>query len=263
MLRFNFRKAKVLFIALPLALIFLSQTALAAGYTVVKGDSLYTIASKYNITVAAVKQSSNVTSNTLYPGQVLNIPTKVYAVKSGDTLYLIAKENGISLYTLQRLNNKWDNLLYPGQRLIVPTNSTSTSQSSAQSSSANAAVIAYTSSDLDLLARLITAEAGDQSYNAKVSVGAVVVNRVKSSRFPNTLRGVIYQVDNGYYQFTPVVNGWINKPATQDAKNAAYAALHGIDPTHGALYYFDDSTTNTWLWSKPIASRMGNMVYTY
>jgi spore germination cell wall hydrolase CwlJ-like protein len=110
---------------------------------------------------------------------------------------------------------------------------------------------------------LITAEADGESYVAKVAVGAVVVNRVQDSRFPNSISAVIYQKDGGYYQFSPVENGWINKPASSDSKRAALEALQGSDPTNGALYYFDDSTTNKWIWSKPIAFRTGNMVYSY
>jgi len=124
-------------------------------------------------------------------------------------------------------------------------------------------VIPYTQSDVDLLARLITAEAGSQPYNAKVSVGAVVINRVKNPLYPNTISGVIYERSNGYYQFTPVINGWINKPATSDSIKAAYDALKGIDPTKGALYYFDNSATNQWLLSKPVAIRIDKMIFSY
>ncbi len=89
----------------------------------------------------------------------------------------------------------------------------------------------------------------------------MVINRIKSSQFPNSISSVIYQKSDGYYQFTPVVNGWINKPATEASKKAAKEALYGSDPSKGALYYFDDSATNKWLWSKPITARIGNMVY--
>ena len=121
----------------------------------------------------------------------------------------------------------------------------------------------YTASDLDLLARTITAEAESQPYNAQVSVGAVILNRVKDSRFPSSIHAVVYEVSGGYYQFTPVLNGMINKPATAESVKAATDALNGVDPTNGAIYYFDDSTTNTWLWSKPIAIRIAKMVFTY
>ena len=114
-----------------------------------------------------------------------------------------------------------------------------------------------------MLARLITAEAQGEEYNAKVAVGAVVLNRVKSDTFANTIKDVIYEKINGYYQFTPVLNGWINKPANEDCIKAAKEALSGIDPTNGALFYFDDSTTNQWLLSRPVSVKIDNMIYTY
>ena len=122
---------------------------------------------------------------------------------------------------------------------------------------------AYSESDLDLLARLITAEAQADPYEAQVAVGAVVLNRVKSDSFPNTLREVIYQNIDGYYQFAPVVNGWINKPAEPDSIKAAKEAFNGKDPTNGALFYYDNTTTNTWITQKPVSIRIGNMVYAY
>ncbi|MDP4094022.1 MAG: LysM peptidoglycan-binding domain-containing protein [Bacillota bacterium] len=257
MFKFNFKKAKTFLFALPLTIVFLSQTAFAANYTVTSGDTLNKIAGAFNTTANAIMQDNSLKGETIYPGQVLYVPGSTYTVKSGDSLYLIAKSFGISLNSLRSANHKWDNTIYAGEKLAIPA--VSKSDTASQSNG----VISYTANDLDLLARLITAEAQGQPYNAQVAVGAVVVNRTKDSRFPKTISGVIYEVDNGYYQFTPVQNGWINKPATADAKQAAYDALHGVDPTHGAVYYFDDSTTNKWLWSKPIATRIGNMVYTY
>ena len=123
--------------------------------------------------------------------------------------------------------------------------------------------ITYSASDVDLLARLITAEAQGEPYNAKVAVGAVVVNRVKSGSFPNSISGVIYQTINGYYQFTPVLNGWINKPANADSITAAKAALSGIDPTKGALFYFDNSITNSWLLAKPVSITIDKLIFAF
>ncbi len=116
---------------------------------------------------------------------------------------------------------------------------------------------------LDLLARLITAEAQGEPYEAKVAVGAVVMNRVHSSSWPNTIKDVIYQNINGYYQFTPVENGWINKPAEPGSIQAAKAALNGADPTNGAEFYYDDTTTNEWILSKPVSIRIGRMIFAF
>lgn len=118
-------------------------------------------------------------------------------------------------------------------------------------------------SDLDLLARLITAEAQGEPYEAKVAVGAVVMNRVQSGSWPATIQDVIYQKINGYDQFTPVANGWINKPAEAESIKAAAAALKGADPTGGAEFYYDDSTTNSWILGKPVSVQIGSMIYAF
>ncbi|MCB2308158.1 cell wall hydrolase [Clostridium estertheticum] len=104
------------------------------------------------------------------------------------------------------------------------------------------AAIKYTASDLDLLARLITAEAGGESYNAQVAVGAVVINRVRSGSFPNSISAVINEKANGVYQFTPVLNGNINRTAQAGTMKAAIEALSGTDPTNNSMYFYSGST---------------------
>ena len=116
---------------------------------------------------------------------------------------------------------------------------------------------------MDLLARLITAEAQGEPYEAKVAVGAVVINRVQSGVWANTIEAVIYQRINGYYQFTPVQNGWINKPAESESIKAAQAALSGADPTNGAQFYYDDKATNAWILAKPVSVKIGHMIYAF
>lgn len=255
---FKTNRIKVLLFTLSMTL-FAAHSVKAADYKVVPGDSLYTISKTFNTSVSTVMNNSNLTSSVIYPGQILNVPAKIYTVQSGDSLYLIAKKYGISLSALRNANNYWSDYIYPGQTLLIP----GTSYSGNTASTVKYGAIPYTESDVDLLARLIYAEAQGQPYKAEEAVGAVVVNRVKSSAWPNTISDVIYQRINGYYQFTPVLNGWINKPASAEARQAALDALSGYDPTNGAQFYFDDSTTNTWLWSKPIALRVGNMVFAY
>ena len=254
------KKVKIFFAVLVLSSL-IPNLANAATYTVVKGDSLYTIGQLFGTTSNDIMKQNGLKSSVIYPGQKLNISADVYTVQKGDTLYLIAKKFSVSLNSLRKANGKWDDMIYAGQNLIIPKSASDSGY--ANIAATNKGTIMYTQSDLDLLARLITAEAGNQPYTAKVAVGAVVVNRVKDSRFPNTIKGVIYEKSYGYYQFTPVQNGMINKPASQDAIKAAYEALNGVDPTNGALYFFDNTATNKWLWSKPIALRSGKMVYAY
>ncbi|OXM85164.1 cell wall hydrolase [Paenibacillus rigui] len=92
-------------------------------------------------------------------------------------------------------------------------------------------------SDKELLARLVTAEAGNQPYLGQVAVAAVVLNRTKSGKFPETIKGVINANNGKVYQFSPVKNGSIRKPASASAVKAVEEALKGSDPTNGALYF--------------------------
>lgn len=260
------RKASVMLAAALLSAMLFANTANGASYTVANNDSLYKIGLLFGTSVSTIKADNRLTANMIYPGQVLYVKAGTYTVKSGDSLYLIAKMYGISVEVLKKANNKWDNMIYPGQQLDIPATGSTTAvnaPAAAKTAASGQAVIPYTEADLDLLARLVTSEAESEPYAAQVGVAAVVVNRVKSDLFPNTISSVIYQKSDRYYQFTPVENGWINKPTTQQARNAALEALKGSDPSNGALYYFDDSATNKWLWSKPLKARIGHMVYVY
>jgi N-acetylmuramoyl-L-alanine amidase len=116
------------------------------------------------------------------------------------------------------------------------------------------------SDDVWLLARLIYAEAAGEPYQGKVAVGAVVMNRVRSGIFPWTIPGVIYDP----WQFSSVGNWMFNSTPDQESISAAIDAVSGVDPTGGALYYFNyHIVTNSWLWSKPFAARIGNHWFTY
>lgn len=111
-------------------------------------------------------------------------------------------------------------------------------------------------SDIQLMARAINGEARGEPYEGQVAVGAVILNRVKSSQFPNTVAGVIYQSG----AFTAVSDGQINQPIAQDSTvyKAAQDAKNGWDPTGGCIYYFNPATaTNKWIWSRPLVKTIG------
>lgn len=226
--------------------------AAAADYTVTQNDSLYKIGQLFHISADNIKKDNTLSSDIIYPGQVLYVPAKLYTVKTGDTLYLIAKQYGLSLTSLQKANGIWDNRLMPGQEIMLP---------GIASDSGSGTVISYSKSELDLLARLIEAEAGGESYPAKVGVGAVVVNRVQSTDWPSSISGVINQVINGYYQFTPVKNGMIYKPASSDSIRAAWAALYGSDPSNEAIFYYDNSSTNQYMLSKTRTAVIDHLIF--
>lgn len=110
------------------------------------------------------------------------------------------------------------------------------------------------SGDLDLLARLISAEARGEPYEGQVAVGAVVLNRVEHASFPNSISGVIYQPD----AFTCLYDGQFNEPVAESAYRAARDAINGWDPSYGAIYYFNPATaTSKWIWSRPLIVTIG------
>ncbi len=122
------------------------------------------------------------------------------------------------------------------------------------SSSSGSSSSSSNSSNVNLLARLIYGEARGEPYTGQVAVGAVVMNRVKSSSFPNSISGVIYASG----AFDAVRDGQINLTPNSDAKKAAQDALNGWDPSYGAIYYFNPSTaTNKWIWSGPMTVTIG------
>ncbi len=114
------------------------------------------------------------------------------------------------------------------------------------------------SSDLNLLAKCVYAEARGEPYTGQVAVAAVVLNRVKSASFPNTISGVIYQP----YAFTAVNDGQINLTPNSTAYKAAQDALNGWDPTYGCLYYYNPATaTSSWIWSRQTVVTIGKHVF--
>lgn len=113
-------------------------------------------------------------------------------------------------------------------------------------------------SNVNLLARIISGEARGEKYEGQVAIGAVVLNRVKHTSFPNSIAGVIYQSG----AFTAVSDGQINVTPSQSCYNAARDALNGWDPTGGAIYYYNPVTaTNAWIRSRPVIKTIGKHVF--
>ena len=183
-----------------------------------------------------------------------------YTVKSGDCLSVIAQKHGESLNALRKANNNCNAFIFPGQVLKVPGTTSSTVVKAKPMSFKNTA-IKYTPSDLNLLSRLITAEAQGESYKAQVAVGSVVVNRVKSNRFPNSIRGVINQKTKSFYQFTPVQNGNIKKPAQATAVKAASEALKGTDPTNKALFFYSGHAPKALTLPQPASIKIDTLTF--
>ena len=275
-----------------------AATLITKTYTVKSGDCLALIAQTYGESLNNLRTVNHKWNNPIFPGQffevsVTNNPIvqkiakaegnsiKIYTVKSGDCLSLISQTYGESLNDLRKANHKWNDSIFPGQFLNVSVKTSPTVQKSVPkkinyiaqipapnktnyiSQKSTSKEINYTPSDLNLLTRLITAESQGESYNAQVAVGAVVVNRVKSSSFPKSISTVINQETNDCYQFTTVSNGSINKPAQGNAVKAAYAALNGNDPTNKALFFYDTSANDPWIISQPVSVRIDKLIFAY
>ncbi len=116
----------------------------------------------------------------------------------------------------------------------------------------------FTQSEVELLARTISAESRGEPYEGQVAVGAVILNRIEHPSFPNTMAGVIYQ--NG--AFSCIDDGQINEPVYESSKRAAVDAMNGWDPSGGAIYYYNPVTaTNKWIRSRPIIVTIGKHVF--
>ncbi len=167
----------------------------------------------------------------------VNVPKSArltYHIKSGDNLYDLAKEFNTTVSVIKALNNFEDSNIRIGQKVILPTKGLTAKQILSKTIS---------SSELNYLARAVHGEARGEPYIGKVAVAAVILNRVISSRFPNTIEKVILQKG----QFESVSNGQFNLTPSSSSYKAAREALSGVDPSLGALYFINPRfTTNTW-----------------
>ena len=123
------------------------------------------------------------------------------------------------------------------------------------SSGSTTASTTILSADHRLLAKLVYAEARGETYKGQVAVAAVVLNRVRSASFPNTISGVIYQTN----AFTCVNNGSINNTPDSSCIRAARDAMNGWDPTGGCLYYYNPKTaSDSWIRTRTVKTVIGN-----
>ena len=171
--------------------------------------------------------------------------TLAYETKKGDTMGKIAEEHGLTLNELTQLNPSINNinLIYVGQTINTNKDKVHT-------------ITKTDNYELDLLARLVRAEALNQPFAGKVAVASVVLNRVYSSNFPNSISGVIYESG----QFSPVSNGSINKPADIESIKAVQEAL--INRNTDALYFYNANTASSrWLDSRPTVTVIGDHTF--
>lgn len=174
---------------------------------------------------------------------------KQYGYFDGDTDGIFGKETYDAVIWFQKRNG----LTVDG----VVGSATAAALGITLTSGAVAASV-YQESELRLLARLISGEARGEPYIGQVAVGAVVLNRVKSPAFPNTISGVIFQQG----AFDAVWDGQFDLEPTANSVRAARDALNGWDPTGGCIYYYNPSTaTNAWIWTRQVQLSIGKHAF--
>lgn len=164
----------------------------------------------------------------------------IFGAKTKAAVIAFQKKNGLTADGIIGMRT--------AQALGISLSGTTSSSSSSSASS----------TDLNLLARVVYGEARGEPYTGQVAVAAVVLNRVRSSSFPNSVAGVVYQSG----AFDCVSDGQINLTPNQSAYNAAKDALNGWDPTYGCLFYYNPRTaTSKWMLSRTVKLSIGNHAF--
>ncbi|SMB86841.1 N-acetylmuramoyl-L-alanine amidase [Desulfonispora thiosulfatigenes DSM 11270] len=236
-------------VVLLILLMGISSPVLAYDYVVKSGDTLFKIGLAHNMSYENLKKANGLTSDYIEPGYIINIPNKTYKVQKGDSLAGICKKFGVSIAEVKRVNGLKSECFNPGTVLIIPTKPVTPSRSG---------VTYATAEEIDLLARAVYSEARGEPYSGQVAIAAVILNRVKSPEFPNTIKGVIFQP----WAFTAINDGqfWLTPNAT--AYKAVRDALNGYDPSKKAIFYWNPVTaTNKWVWTRPIHLQLGKHVF--
>lgn len=223
-------KKRSIAIILSLVLSIGAVSFVASEYFIPKDQSVETL-SKYGSTGSEVRQiQTKLKSLGYYKGSV-------------DGIYGTGTKNAVIAFQ-RNCGLKTDGIAGPKTLLYLGITSGSGST--------------YTESDINLLAKLISAEARGESYTGQVAVGAVVLNRVAHSSFPDTISGVVYQ--KGAFSCVTDSNWYV--ATAESSKRAARDALNGWDPTGGAIYYYNPSTaTSSWIRTRPKIITIGKHVF--
>jgi len=181
------------------------------------------------------------TINKLY-----SVNPKVHWVQPGDNWFDLAQHYNIPIWKLKNRNNIYSNKLYIGQRLLIPAQKVS--------------AVSYTASqqispqEFNLLVRAVYSEARGEPYTGQAAVAAVILNRVEDPRFPDTIKGVVFEP----WAFTAVHDGQFWLQPDQTARQAVQDSLRGWDPTGGAVFYYNPAkVTAHWIYSRKIITRIG------
>jgi N-acetylmuramoyl-L-alanine amidase len=176
-------------------------------------------------------------------GQGAAEASTVHEVRKGESFWILGQNYGVSINQLKQVNNKHEDMIYIGEKLVIP-------------------VSAFTGEEQDLLARLVEAEAKGEPYAGKVAVATVVLNRVASSDFPDTVKEVVYEQAGGSHAFTPVQNGTISNTPSNETKQAVAEAIASKGSGQGSLFFYNPKTAKSdWIKTRPVTTVIGNHVF--
>ncbi|SCY01755.1 cell wall hydrolase [Alkaliphilus peptidifermentans] len=171
------------------------------------------------------------------------ITSDQYIVQNNDTLYVISQRAGLSIEDIKSYNRMNSDSIMVGQVLLLKKPEAPVGETSPPISRGT-----VRDDDLYWLSRIIHAEAQGEPYKGKVAVGNVVLNRVKSDEFPNSIYGVVFDKQHGYTQFSPVIDGTIYNTPNSESIEAAKEALNGAKPVGDVLYFLNPrKSTNFWI----------------
>ncbi|MEG0873811.1 MAG: LysM peptidoglycan-binding domain-containing protein [Clostridiales bacterium] len=278
----NYTKRMLLFALVSILIIAFSANIMAAEiydeYTVKEGDTVYKISNEKGIPTNAIVNANGLDNGgkTIYPNMVLVLDSNAgntvnanYTVKYGDSLYKIAQAYGTTVSTLIGDNGMVAERIYVGQQIYVPQKAeavtpktqtkTATTENNYVAENQNANPLSLSDEEIYMMAKMIYGEARGESYQGQVAVGAVILNRIKSSSFPNTMEGVLFQNK----QFSAVGDGQYYLSPNDSALKAAREAAKGADPTYGSTFYWNPvkAPNNSFLNAKPIITTIGSHVF--
>lgn len=171
----------------------------------------------------------------------------IHDIKQGESLFIIAVNNRMTVKELKQANGLRGDRIYTGDKLSIPKGSENVTAP-------------LNGHDIDLLARLISAEAQGEPFRGKVAVAAVILNRMEDQKFPETITGNVFKRN----EFESVSNGliWERQPTAEDYQ-AVKSAYKGWDPTYGSKFFFNPAKVHgpSWIWTRRIVERIGNHVF--
>lgn len=241
--------------------------ASADTFTVQPGQTLWRISQALHVPLQSLESANpSVNASNLLVGTILQVPStsalkpNTYVIQHGDTFWKIAERYSTSVTSIANANKSVNpaNLLV-GTTINIPTSVQSPSQIN---SNQNAASVGE--QNLYWMEHAIHAEAVGEPLSAQIAVGDVILHRLEAGTYGSTVKDVLFQVINGHYQFTCVLNGQIySSPTTSNIQAADDVLINHEDVAPGALVFYNPAKTpaNSWVWSQPTVAKIGDFVF--